>query len=111
MSSCSSETPENFDETTTTTEKSSESTSEITTTSTEQTTTTKITTKTTRTTTTKATTTIPYSENYHGHVYTGGEKSKKYHYEANCPGKNSHEITWDEVSRRNLGPCGTCVLK
>lgn len=61
--------------------------------------------------TTTQTQTIPYSENYHGHVYTGGEKSKKYHYEEHCPGKNSHEITWDEVSERNLGPCGTCVLK
>lgn len=50
-------------------------------------------------------------ENYHGHVYTGGSSSKKYHYEANCAGKNSHEITWEEVARRNLGPCGTCVLK
>lgn len=53
----------------------------------------------------------PGKENYHGHVYTGGSSSKKYHYEANCAGKNSHEITWDEVSRRGLGPCGTCVLK
>ncbi len=54
---------------------------------------------------------VPEKENYHGHVYTGGETSKKYHYEANCAGKNSHEITWEEVERRNLGPCGTCVLK
>lgn len=54
---------------------------------------------------------IPNSENYHGHVYTGGSSSTKYHYEAQCAGKNSHEITWDEVSKRNLGPCGTCVLK
>ena len=54
---------------------------------------------------------IPGKENYHGHVYTGGSTSKKYHYEANCAGKNSHEITWDEVQRVNLGPCGTCVLK
>jgi len=55
--------------------------------------------------------TVPNQENYHGHVYTGGSSSKKYHYEAHCAGKNSHEITWDEVERRNLGPCGTCVLK
>ena len=54
---------------------------------------------------------VPAKENYHGHVYTGGSSSKKYHYEANCAGKNSHEITWEEVQRRNLGPCGTCVLK
>lgn len=54
---------------------------------------------------------VPKKENYHGHVYTGGSSSKKYHYEANCAGKNSHEITWEEVAQRNLGPCGTCVLK
>ena len=54
---------------------------------------------------------IPGKENYHGHVYTGGENSTKYHYEANCAGKNSHEITWDEVDRRGLQPCGKCVLK
>lgn len=54
---------------------------------------------------------VPNKENYHGHVYTGGEYSKKFHYEAACAGKNSHEITWEEVQRRNLGPCGTCVLK
>ena len=54
---------------------------------------------------------VPGKENYHGHVYTGGESSKKYHYEAQCAGENSHEITWEEVERRNLGPCGTCVLK
>ena len=53
----------------------------------------------------------PGKENYHGHVYTGGEYSEKFHYEAACPGKKSHEITWEEVERRNLGPCGTCVLK
>ncbi len=52
-----------------------------------------------------------YTDNYHGHVYTGGQYSKKYHYEANCAGKSSHEITWDEVEQRALGPCGTCVLK
>lgn len=54
---------------------------------------------------------VPGKENYHGHVYTGGDKSTKYHYEADCAGKYSHEITWEEVERRNLGPCGTCVLK
>ncbi len=54
---------------------------------------------------------IPNDENYHGHVYTGGQYSKKYHYEPNCAGKYSHEITWEEVDARGLTPCGTCVLK
>lgn len=54
---------------------------------------------------------IPGKANYQGHVYTGGDYSEKYHYEANCPGKNSHEITWEDVDRQGLGPCGTCVLK
>lgn len=67
--------------------------------------------KTTPSTEEYSTTTIPHSENYHGHVYTGGSGSKKYHYEAECAGKYSHEITWEEVAKRGLGPCGTCVLK
>lgn len=50
-------------------------------------------------------------ENYHGHVYTGGASSTKYHYEADCAGKYSHEITWEEVDVRRLQPCATCVLK
>lgn len=54
---------------------------------------------------------IPGKENYHGHVYTGGSNSTKFHYEENCAGKYSHEITWEEVEDDNLGPCGTCVLK
>ena len=54
---------------------------------------------------------VPGKENYHGHVYTGGDKSTKYHYEADCAGKYSHEITWEEVDRRGLEPCGTCVMK
>lgn len=54
---------------------------------------------------------IPGKANYHGHVYTGGDRSEKYHYEAECAGKYSHEISWDEVNRRGLGPCKTCVLK
>ncbi len=53
----------------------------------------------------------PGKENYHGHVYTGGDSSKKFHYEDECAGKYSHEITWDEVVSRGLEPCGTCVLK
>ncbi len=52
----------------------------------------------------------PGIENYHGHVYTGGSGSKKYHYEAECAGKYSHEITWNEVDARGLEPCKTCVL-
>ena len=53
----------------------------------------------------------PGAENYHGHVYTGGAYSKKFHYEAKCAGKNSHEITWEDVTRLGLEPCKTCVLK
>ncbi len=53
---------------------------------------------------------IPHSENYHGHVYAS-PSGEKYHYEADCAGVNSVEITWDQVSRRHLDPCGTCVLK
>ena len=53
---------------------------------------------------------VPGKANYHGHVYTGGDKSTKYHYESECAGKYSHEITWEEVDRRALEPCGTCVL-
>jgi len=53
----------------------------------------------------------PGEENYHGHVYTGGQYSKKFHYEEDCAGSNSHEITWEEVDDRDLDPCGTCVLK
>ncbi len=48
--------------------------------------------------------------NYNGHVYTGGSSSKKYHYEPECAGKYSHEISWNEVKSRGLGPCKTCVL-
>ena len=55
--------------------------------------------------------TVPGQANYHGHVYTGGSSSKRFHYEAHCAGSNSHEITWDEVTRRGLTACGTCVLK
>ncbi|MBQ7836518.1 MAG: hypothetical protein IJ389_04615 [Clostridia bacterium] len=49
--------------------------------------------------------------NYHGHIYTGGDDSEKYHYEPGCPGKNSHEITWDEAVSRGLEPCKRCVLR
>lgn len=54
---------------------------------------------------------IPYSQNYHGHVYTGGEQSVNYHYEAECAGKYSHEITWADVDKLHLNPCDTCVAK
>jgi len=49
--------------------------------------------------------------NYHGHVYTGGDNSTKYHYEAECAGKYSHEIMWEDVRRLGLEPCKTCVLQ
>lgn len=54
--------------------------------------------------------TIEHEENYHGHVYAT-PKGERYHYEADCGGKNSAEIAWDAVDRRGLTPCGTCVLK
>lgn len=54
---------------------------------------------------------VPGQENYHGHVYTGGDSSTKYHYESDCAGKYSHEITWNDVERQGLDPCGTCVFK
>ena len=47
--------------------------------------------------------------NYQGAIYTGGSSSQRYHYEAKCAGKYSHEITWEEVFERNLTPCKTCV--
>lgn len=54
---------------------------------------------------------IPYKENYHGHVYAT-PSGKRYHYEEYCANgkkKNSVEITWDDVTRRGLTPCQTCV--
>ncbi len=48
-------------------------------------------------------------ENFHGKIYTGGAYSKRYHYEADCAGKNSHEITWEEVKRRGLTACSKCA--
>lgn len=56
---------------------------------------------------------IPHKENYHGHVYAT-PSGKRYHYEENCANgkkKNSVEITWDDVTRRGLTPCQTCVAK
>lgn len=54
---------------------------------------------------------VPNKENYRGHVYTGGSYSERFHYEADCAGSKSHEITWEEVSRRGLTACKTCVEK
>jgi len=54
--------------------------------------------------------TIPYEENYHGHVYAT-PSGERYHYEANCGGDKSEEITWDTVDARHLTPCKKCVLK
>lgn len=53
---------------------------------------------------------IPHKENYHGHVYAT-PRGECYHYEAHCGGENSVEITWDDVDRRCLRPCQTCVLR
>ena len=50
-------------------------------------------------------------ENYKGKIYTGGSSSTRYHYEENCAGKYSHEITWEDVESKGLTPCGTCVAK
>ena len=41
----------------------------------------------------------------------GGSTSEKYHYESQCAGKNSHEITWADVERMHLEACKKCVLK
>lgn len=48
------------------------------------------------------------SSNFHGKYYTGGENSKCYHYEPDCAGKYSHEISRAEAMR--LKPCSKCVL-
>ena len=34
---------------------------------------------------------------------------KKYHYDINCGGKNSFEVTYDEVIKKGLSPCSKCV--
>ena len=54
---------------------------------------------------------VEIDENYHGKIYTGGSGSTRYHYEPNCAGKYSHEITWEDVEANGLIPCGTCVAK
>lgn len=53
--------------------------------------------------------TPPYGENYHGHVYASATGSK-YHYENPCGNGEYHEITWDDVRKQKLEPCGKCVL-
>jgi|GEM_PF-6574322 putative uncharacterized protein M409R len=55
------------------------------------------------------TATPPYGENYHGHVYASATGSK-YHYENPCGSGEYHEITWDDVRKQKLEPCGKCVL-
>ena len=49
-------------------------------------------------------------EDIHSPIYAA-PNGKRYHYNAQCPGKNSQEITWDEVEQRGLTPCKKCVLK
>ena len=34
---------------------------------------------------------------------------KKYHYDINCGGKNSIEVTYDEAIKKGLTPCSKCV--
>ena len=53
--------------------------------------------------------TPPYGKNYHGHVYASATGSK-YHYENPCGNGEYHEITWDDVRKQKLEPCGKCVL-
>ena len=49
-------------------------------------------------------------EDIHSPIYAA-PNGKRYHYNAQCPGKNSQEITWDEAEQRGLTPCKKCVLK
>lgn len=53
--------------------------------------------------------TIPYKENYHGHVYRT-KTGKCYHYESPCGRGNYFECTWEDVDRLGLDACGKCVL-
>ncbi len=50
---------------------------------------------------------IPYSENYHGHVYRT-PTGECYHYENPCGKGTYYEISWDQIG--SLRPCGKCVL-
>ena len=45
-----------------------------------------------------------------GQTLYAAPSGKRYHYDPRCPGKNSTEITWDEVTARGLTPCKKCVL-
>ena len=49
-------------------------------------------------------------EDIHSPIYAA-PNGKRYHYNAQCPGKNSQEITWDEAEQCGLTPCQKCVLK
>ena len=53
---------------------------------------------------------VPEGEDIHSPIYAA-PSGKRYHYNAQCPGKNSREITWDEAEQRGLTPCQKCVLK
>ena len=53
---------------------------------------------------------VTEGEDIHSPIYAA-PSGKRYHYNAQCPGKNSREITWDEVEQRGLTPCKKCVLK
>ena len=53
---------------------------------------------------------VTEGEDIHSPIYAA-PNGKRYHYNAQCPGKNSQEITWDEVEQRGLTPCKKCVLK
>ena len=46
------------------------------------------------------------ASNYTGVIYSG---NTCYHYDPDCGGKNSRQITMDEANRRNLRPCKKCV--
>ena len=53
---------------------------------------------------------VPEGEDIHSPIYAA-PSGKRYHYDAQCPGENSREITWDEAEQRGLTPCKKCVLK
>ena len=42
------------------------------------------------------------------HIYAT-PNGERYHSDPQCPGKNSREITWDDVEQRGLTPCKKCV--
>ena len=53
--------------------------------------------------------TIPYKENYHGHVYRT-KTGECYHYESPCGRGNYFECSWDDVDRLGLRACEKCVM-